>query len=193
MLSQWFVHTALPPKHRSWMITQRSHVPDRLTLYPNSSSSILRIFGSIQSTHKGTAMFSGFARALSELDDMCRHELDRFSRLFLALDSRSAKPLDIIPEPRELQSNNRFIPQGSLRKMFEQEAEFGSKTDLQAFLLGDSSSPSGSYFHCTYAVILASDLESGMWRRIGLVWWQTLHCAIKPDYHMFLPFEAEVH
>jgi hypothetical protein len=195
MLSQWFVHTVLPPKHRSWMITQRSHVPERLIMYPNySDSMILRIFSTIKSTPKGTATFSGFARALWQLDDMCRHELERFRGLFLALDSRSAQPLDSIPEPRKVGSDNRFIPQSSFREIFDHEAGLSSETDVRAFLLGDSGTlESRSDFHRTYAVILARDQESGMWRRIGLVWWETVHCVIKPDYHMFVPFEAEVH
>jgi hypothetical protein len=78
--------------------------------------------------------------------------------------------------------------------MIEQEAGLLPETGLQAFLLGDSSSIDiPRDYHRTYAVILARTLETGTWRRIGLVWWEALHCVFKPDYHKFVSFEAEVH
>lgn len=195
MLSQWFVHTAKPPEYRSWMLSQRSHVPDELLLYPSySDSMMLRMFGTIQPTPNRTAIFSGFARPLWQLDDMCHHELDRFHALYFALDAWSATPLESIPEPRKLDSSNRHVPQGSFREMFDQEAGLRSQTELQAFLLGDSSSiDTPRDYHRTYAVILARTVETGIWRRIGLLWWETLHCIVKPDYHQFASFEAEVH
>ena len=195
MLSQWFVHTAKPLEHRSWMISQRSHVPDELMLYPSYSDNMgLRTYGTISPTSGRTAVFSGFSRPLRELDDMCRHELNRFHALYFALDSGSETPLDSIPEPRKLDSSNRHAPQGSFREMFDQEARLIPGTELQAFLPGDSSSIDVPRdYHRTYAVILARTLETGIWRRVGLVWWETLHCVVKPDYHQFVPFEAEVH
>jgi hypothetical protein len=113
MLSQWFVHTVQPSENRTWMISQRSHVPDKLMLYPCYSDNMaLRTFGTIRPTTSRTAIFSGFARALWDLDGRCHHELDRFHSLYFALDACSVTPLDSIPEPRKLDSNNRHVPQG---------------------------------------------------------------------------------
>lgn len=195
MLSQWFVHTAQPSSDRSWMISQRSHVPFELILYPTYSDNMTtRMFGTIEPTSRRTAIFSGFSRPLHELDDMCREELDRFHALYFALDSRSAEPLDRIPEPRKLDSDARHIPRGSFRQMFEQEAQLSPHIELQAFLLGDSSSRDiPRDFYRAYAVMLAKPQSSDVWKRIGLVWWDTLHCDIKPGYKRFLAFEAEVH
>lgn len=195
MLSQWFVHTAQPPESRSWMISQRSHVPDELMLYPSySDNMMLRTFGTIQPTSDGTAVFSGFARPLWELDDMCHYELDRFHALYFALDAWSATPIDSISEPRKLDSSNRHIPQGSFRDILSSEVKLSPETELLAFLLGDSSSvDTPRDFHRAYAVILARTPETGTWRRIGIVWWETLHCVVKPDYHEFVAFEAEIH
>lgn len=195
MLSQWFVHTAQPSEHRSWMITQRSHVPSELIMYPTYSDNMtMRMFGTIEPTSRKTAIFSGFSRPLHELDDMCRNELDRFHALYFALDARSAEPLDRISEPRKLDSDSRHIPRGSFRQMFEQEAQLSPDIELQAFMLGDSSSIDiPRDFYRAYAVILAKPRSSDVWKRIGLVWWDTMHCDIKPDYQKFVAFEAEVH
>lgn len=195
MLSQWFVHTAQPTDRRSWMISQHSHVPFELILYPTYSDNMTtRTFGTINPTPRGTAIFSGFARSLHELDDMCRDELHRFHALYFALDARSAEPLDRISEPRKLDSDARHIPRGSFRRMFEQEAQLSPDIELQAFLLGDSSSTDiPRDFYRAYAVILAKPRSSDVWKRIGLVWWDTMHCDIKPCYQEFIAFEAELH
>ncbi|CAD0113976.1 unnamed protein product [Aureobasidium uvarum] len=195
MLSQWFVHTARPPEHRSWMISQRSHVPFELILYPTySDNMITRMFGTIEPTPRRTATFSGFARPLYQLDDMCRKELKRFRALYFALDAWSTRPLETIQEPRKLDSDHHHIPQGSFRKMFEREVTFRPGAQLQAFLLGDSNSTSIPYdYHRAYAVILVRESATTAWRRIGLVWWETVHCEPKPTYHEFVSFGAEVH
>ncbi|KAG9591604.1 hypothetical protein KCU77_g6620, partial [Aureobasidium melanogenum] len=195
MLSQWFVHTAQPSDRRSWMISQRSYVPFELILYPTYSDNMsTRMFGTISPTPRGTSIFSGFARSLHELDDMCCNELDRFHALYFALDATTTEPSDVVPEPRKLDSDDRYVPQGSIRQMFEQEAQLSSDIELQAFLLGDSSSlhiPRD--FYRAYAVILAKPRLSDVWKRIGLVWWDTMHCNIKPGYQKFVAFEAEIH
>lgn len=195
MLSQWFVHTAQPSNDRSWMISQRSHVPDELILYPSySDNMMLRVFGTITPTATRTAIFSGFARPLSELDAMCRNELDRFHALYFALDIVSPGAADTVKTPRKLESDLSHIPQGSFRDMWEEETSRRLEHDVLAFLLGDSSSINiPRDFHRTYAVILARDQESSKWKRIGLVYWYTLHCDVKPDYRKFISFEAEVH
>ncbi|KAH0366091.1 hypothetical protein KCU65_g5566, partial [Aureobasidium melanogenum] len=195
ILSQWFVHTTQPTDRRSWMISQRSYVPFELILYPTYSDNMAtRMFGTIKPTPRGTATFSGFARPLYELDDMCRGELARFHALYFALDARSAEPLNQIVEPRKLDSDHRHVPRDSFRRMFEQEAQLSADIELKAFLLGDSSSIDiPRDFYRAYAVILAKSRPSDVWRRIGLVWWDTMHCDIKPGYQKFVPFEAEVH
>ena len=177
------------------MISQRSHVPDELILYPSySDNMMLRVFGTITPTATRTAIFSGFARPLSELDAMCRDELDRFHALYFALDIVSPGASDTVKTPRKLESDLSHIPQGSFRDMWEEETSRRLEHDVLAFLLGDSSSINiPRDFHRTYAVILARDQESSKWKRIGLVYWYTLHCDVKPDYRKFISFEDEVH
>jgi hypothetical protein len=193
-LSQWCLHTAKPWEHRSWMIIQRSQVPDELVLYPSySDNMILRILATIEPTSNKTAVFSGFARPLRQLDNMYRHELDRFLALYFALDSGSTEPVASILKPQRLDSGIQHVPKDSFRQMFEKEARLSPETKLQAFLLGDSGSIDVPRdFHQTCAVILARTPAIDTWKRIGLVWWHTMHCVVKPDRHKFVTFEAEV-
>jgi hypothetical protein len=77
--------------------------------------------------------------------------------------------------------------------MFEKEARLSPETKLQAFLLGDSGSIDVPRdFHRTCAVILTRTPAIDTWKGIGLVWWHTMHCVVKPDRYKFVAFEAEV-